>query len=160
MVLVPSRHVAAGTRVLLAALLVAAVAPAARADMPSASSHDLGALQVTARCSDAPGGTREFDVSVANRGDTGVGDLRLDAYFSNGTRLTFLPGFHDPRTGVPFHLAGRHAWSSVASLNPYTGFGIQVVVHAVRSTVPDRVGYSLSVQGVRHPFSALGCAAA
>jgi hypothetical protein len=93
-----------------------------------------------------------FDVTAANRAEPGAGSARLDVYFGKGTRLSFLPGVFP---GNFFHIAGRHAWSSVESWDPYTGFGVQVAFHGAGR---QRVVYVLTVHGVRHRYTS-GCGA-
>ena len=55
-------------------------------------------------------------------------------------------------------LLGVHAWKTVESLNVYSGFALQPVVHGARSGTPQRVDLVLTVGSVRHGFPAWVCA--
>jgi hypothetical protein len=97
-------------RGIIGCFAVMVVAPAALAAAPSTGLRPFRGIEVAPSCSPSPGGLSEFQFVVVNRRPTTVKSVRLDVYFGSGTRLTIVPGHHDPRT--MFHIVSRHAWKA------------------------------------------------
>jgi hypothetical protein len=116
-------------------------------------------VQVAPSCSTLPSGSLAFEFTVVNRRPTSVGAVRVDTYFRHGARLHEVPGFH--AEGVPqMHISGAHVWEAASTLNVYSGFGPQVILHedANSGTSSYPVAFTLTVAGSRHAFPTWACA--
>ena len=148
------RHILVGVpvRAVICCLVAMFAVPAAS---PATGLRLFSGVQVVPSCSRYPGGSAEFQFVVVNRRPTSVRSVRLDVYFARGTRLFPVPGYHDAQTMFP--IVGSHAWKTVQSLNVYSGFALQPIVHGSRSGPRPRVIFALTVEGARHTFPAWVC---
>jgi hypothetical protein len=142
-------------RWIICCLAALAVSSPALASNASTGLQAFDGVQVIPTCSRSPGGSSEFQFVVVNRRPTTVGSERLDVYFTRGIRLTPVPGYHDPQETT--RIVGRHAWETAPSLNLYSGFALQPIVHVLSVGTPKRAAFVLTVEGKHHAFATWTC---